>query len=113
MVLGLLPTATENILKELPVEKLTQELQQKKAARIAKGQSITDTGSEASTVVTFPQKEDDTQSLQSFASESFIMAPKEGEDRPRKSKAKLWDEIKISCMPIPWMKCACYFDDEG
>lgn len=77
------------------MEKLTQELQQKKAARIAKGQSITDAGSEASAP---PQKEDDTQSLQSFASESFVMAVKEGEERPRKSKPKLWDEIKISCM---------------
>lgn len=94
-VLALLPTATEHILEELPVEKLTQELQQKKAARIAKCQSITDAGSEVSG---FPQKEDDTQSLQSFASESFVMAAKEGEERPRKSKAKLWDEIKISCM---------------
>lgn len=80
---------------------MTQELQQKKAARIAKGQSVTDAGSEVSTPTGFPQKEDDTQSLQSFASESFIMAVKDGDDRPRKSKAKLWEEIKISCMANP------------
>lgn len=80
------------------MDKLTQELQQKKAARIAKGQSITEAGSEAPTVATFSQKDDDTQSLQSFVSESFVMAAKEGEEKPRKSKAKLWDEIKITCM---------------
>ncbi|RPB16003.1 Peroxin-3 [Morchella conica CCBAS932] len=96
-VLALLPTATEHILEELPVEKLTQELQQKKAARIAKTRSVAD-ASEASTAATFPQKDDDTQSLQSFASESFVMAAKDGEEKPRKSKNQLWDEIKISSL---------------
>lgn len=96
-VLALLPTATEHILKELPVEKIAQELQQKKAARTAKTQSVVDP-SEMSTASTFPQKDDDTQSLQSFASESFVMAAKDGEEKPRKSKTKLWEEIKISSL---------------
>lgn len=96
-VQALLPTASEYILKELPVERLTQELQQKKAARLA-GSSVTSTdgSSDVSTPVA-SAKEDDTQSLRSFASESFAGA-REGEDKPRKSKAQLWNEIKISCM---------------
>lgn len=88
------------------MEKLTNELQQKKAARIAKTGTIagtgipTDAASEASTAVTAPPKEDDAQSVQSFASESYVMAQREGEERPaKKSRGKLWDEIKISCMP--------------
>jgi peroxin-3 len=107
-VLALLPTATERILEELPVEKFTHELQQKKAARIAKSGAATptDAASEVSTAVTAPAtKEDDAQSVQSFASESYVMTQKDGEERPRKSKAKLWEEIKISCMSWP-----CSFD---
>lgn len=104
---ALLPTATQLILEELPVEKLTQELQQKKAARIAKSGAPTGaaipvgSASEASTAtgITAPGgKDDDAQSVQSFASESYVMAQREGEEKPaKKSRVKLWDEIKISC----------------
>ncbi|PUU80535.1 Peroxin-3 [Tuber borchii] len=105
-VQALLPTATQLILEELPVEKLTQELQQKKAARIAKsgapaGAAIpADAASEASTAITTPGgKDDDAQSVQSFASESYVMAQREGEEKPaKKSRVKLWDEIKISSL---------------
>jgi len=119
-VLALLPTATENIVKEFPVESLTQELQQKKAARIAKSAaaSTTDAGSDAGTPIApaiLPSvvKEDDAQSLQSFASETFSAAPgrEEGspvvaiEKMPRKTKLQLWDEIKISCAhPLSFME---------
>ncbi|KAI5790104.1 Peroxin-3 [Geopyxis carbonaria] len=100
-VQALLPTATENIIKELPVELLTQELQRKKAARIAKSVAqSTDAGSDASASIiptsTYPA-EDDTQSVKSFASESFSAA-KESEDKPRKTKIQLWEEIKISSL---------------
>lgn len=102
---ALLPTATQLILEELPVEKLTQELQQKKAARIAKSGTPAgaiipaDAASEASTAITASGgKDDDAQSVQSFASESYVMAQREGEEKPAtKSRVKLWDEIKISC----------------
>ncbi|KAA8911152.1 Peroxin-3 [Sphaerosporella brunnea] len=100
-VSALLPTATENIVKELPVEALTQELQQKKAARIAKSSGASDAGG----TVTLPTasvvslREDDTQSLQSFASETFstVLPPPTAEEKrkPRKTKLQLWDEIKI------------------
>lgn len=99
------------------MESLTHELQQKKAARIAKSTaaSTIDTASDAglapSTVAAAavaPMREDDNQSLQSFASESFSVIPGrdagEGgsagpaEKVQRKSKLQLWDEIKISCL---------------
>lgn len=120
-VLALLPTATENIVKELPVESLTQELQQKKAARIAKSTAASTTDASepgtpvASAVLPSSAKEDDTQSLQSFASETFSAVPgrEDGtrsaglvaspaaaaaaEKAPRKTKLQLWGEIKISC----------------
>ncbi|CUS11477.1 unnamed protein product [Tuber aestivum] len=105
-VQALLPTATQLILEELPVEKLTQELQQKKAARIAKSGTLAgagipiDAASEASAAITASGgKDDDAQSVQSFASESYVMAQREGEEKPaRKSRVKLWDEIKISSL---------------
>ena len=109
-VLALLPTATENIVKELPVESLTQELQQKKAARIAKSTAASTTDASdpgtpvAPAILPSVTKEDDTQSLQSFASETFSAVPgrEEGtrpavEKAPRKTKLQLWDEIKITC----------------
>jgi len=112
---ALLPTATENITKELPVESLTQELQQKKAARMARSAtaSTTDTGSDTgasiplnSSVAATPGKDEDTQSLRSFASESFSGVPQPESDSasaaaartPRKTKLQLWDEIKIASL---------------
>lgn len=94
-VLALLPTAADSVIDDLPVEKLTQELQQKKADRLAKtaAQKV-----EASNQIT-AHREDDNQSLQSFASESHVLvngATME-EEKPKKTRAQLWNEIKISC----------------
>lgn len=120
-VQALLPTATTNIVKELPVEKLTAELQRKKAARMAKSTATTDGGSDISGVVGTPSlTEDDGQSMKSFASESFIAIrdsdavsvaateqsidnvnpSTERERAPRKTKIQLWEEIKITCKMI-------------
>jgi peroxin-3 len=124
-VQALLPTATENITKELPVESLTQELQQKKAARIARSAtaSTTDAGSDTGASTSFnpsvaatPGKDEDTQSLRSFASESFNGVPQPESDSapaaaartPRKTKLQLWDEIKITCalsLHANWFGC--------
>lgn len=98
------------------MESLTHELQQKKAARIAKSaaastiDAASDAGPAPSTApapAVASVKEDDNQSLQSFASETFSAIPGrdagEGvsaalvEKSPRKTKPQLWDEIKISC----------------
>ncbi|KAL1853779.1 peroxin [Paecilomyces lecythidis] len=95
-VLALLPTATENILEALPVEELTQELQRKRAERLARigGDA---TGSEFSSA-TPSTTEDDGRSLSSFQSESFLHTSQMDGDgqRPKRSKTQLWNEVKIS-----------------
>lgn len=103
-VLALLPTATENILEALPVEELTQELQKKRAERLARlngaeAQS-SDPGS-ATTSVT----DDDGRSLASFQTDSYIhTGPSGGSSiegdgqRLKKSKAQLWNEVKITAI---------------
>ncbi|KIW16884.1 hypothetical protein PV08_04074 [Exophiala spinifera] len=92
-VLALLPTLTDNILKELPVEQLTYELQQKKAERLARASS--EGKSEASSM-----HDGDTVSMSSFQTGSFIHASQiQGEGStllPRKTKAQLWNELKIT-----------------
>lgn len=100
-VLALLPTATENILEALPVEDLTHELQQKKAARLAKLSSGEAPGSEmSSTAPSLP--EEDGRSLSSFQSDGYVhtsqLATSSTTDgqKPR-SKTQLWNELKINC----------------
>ncbi|KAF7507193.1 hypothetical protein GJ744_010875 [Endocarpon pusillum] len=99
-VLALLPNVTENILQALPVEDLTHELQQKRAERLARS------GGEGtpSILISGPSSVGDggdNSSLSSFQSSSYIHAsqltqPENGSGRPRKSKAQLWNEVKIS-----------------
>ena len=93
-VLALLPTVTENILEALPVEQLTHELQQKKAERLARvaGEGV------ASELSSGPPsiRDGDTASLSSLQSSSFIQLGDDASSRPRRSKAQLWNEIKIA-----------------
>ncbi|KAL1980389.1 hypothetical protein VTN96DRAFT_4205 [Rasamsonia emersonii] len=101
-VLALLPTATENILESLPVEELTQELQRKRAERLARLSGSDAPGSEPSS--TAPSvTDDDGRSLSSFQTESYVHASQLGDSttnggsqRPKRSKAQLWNEVKIS-----------------
>ena len=91
-MLALLPTLTENIVDALPAEQLTQELQQKKQERL---QRSADGGaaSEASSL-----RDGDTASLSSFQTGSFMhtsQLDQSGISRPRRSKAQLWNELKI------------------
>jgi peroxin-3 len=96
-VLALLPTVTENVLEALPVEQLTHELQQKKAERLARA---TGEGAHSEFSSGPPSIRDgETASLLSLQSSSFIHASQLGNDgssRPRRSKAQLWNEIKIA-----------------
>lgn len=99
-VLALLPNVTENILEALPVEHLTHELQQKKAERLARSGGE-GPPSEFSSGPPSVRDGGDNSSLSSFQSSSYIHAsqftqPENGSGRPRKSKAQLWNEIKIS-----------------
>ncbi|KAL1969004.1 hypothetical protein VTN77DRAFT_838 [Rasamsonia byssochlamydoides] len=101
-VLALLPTAAENILEALPVEDLTQELQRKRAERLARLSGSGTLGSEPSS--TAPSvADDDGRSLSSFQTESYIHASQLGDSttdgssqRPKRSKAQLWNEVKIT-----------------
>jgi len=111
-VLALLPTATENILAELETERITFELQQQKAAKLAKNEDIhpSEMGSAPPSAT-----DDDGKSTMSLQSESGIHASQMGvpsamaggdssqdsgqqAQRGKKSKLQLWNDLKISCM---------------
>jgi peroxin-3 len=91
-VLALLPTLTENIIERLPVEQLTNDLQQKRAERLARasGEGLSDSSS---------LRDGDTASISSFQTGSFVHTSQVVEadpNAPRKSKAQIWNEIKIT-----------------
>ncbi|KUL88119.1 hypothetical protein ZTR_04017 [Talaromyces verruculosus] len=99
-VLALLPTATENILEALPVEELTQELQRKRAERLARSSGSDVLTSEPSSSTAPSVVEEDGRSLTSFQADSFIHASQladstTSDERPRRSKAQLWNDVKI------------------
>ncbi|KAH7117144.1 Peroxin-3 [Dendryphion nanum] len=105
-VLAILPTATENILDAIPVEQILDELQKHKAERLARSVGPSEVASSAAPSVT----DDDGKSLTSFQSEGYVHASQiangdggtgevgEGtaEQKPKKSKAQLWNDMKIS-----------------
>jgi peroxin-3 len=113
-VLGLLPTATENILEALRVESITHELQQKRAEHLLQSAGAADVASSELSSGPPSVVDDDGRSLQSFQSESYVHASQNlaeslaGGDagqsvlqqRTQKSKVKLWNELKISCMLV-------------
>ncbi|KAG5207283.1 Peroxisomal biogenesis factor [Trichophyton interdigitale] len=103
-VLALLPTATENILGALPVEELTNELQQKRAERLAKqlngGEAA---GSEISSDP-LSTVDDDGKSLSSLRSQGYVHTSQMGDSvagdgTPRKkSRTQLWNELKVNSL---------------
>ncbi|TVY84903.1 Peroxisomal biogenesis factor [Lachnellula suecica] len=109
-VLALLPTATDNILQELQTERITFELQQQKAAKLARDGVAhpSELGSGPPSVT-----DDDARSMASLQSESGIHAsqmgipsatsagdgPQDGGQQAqklRKTKLQLWNDLKIS-----------------
>jgi peroxin-3 len=114
-VLALLPTATENIVAELETERITFELQQQKAAKLARNGEggVSDFGSTPPSVT-----DDDGRSMASMSlqSESGMHISQLGiptastttgdgiQDggqqaaKARKSKLQLWKDLKISGM---------------
>ena len=96
-VLALLPTVADHILEALPVESITNELQQQKQARL--GQNGAASASEISSVAS-----EDGRSMASFQTESYAHASQatlssSGElelPHPKKTKSQLWCELKIS-----------------
>lgn len=102
-VLALLPTASENILAALPVEELTNQLQQKKAERLAKLSAGEATTSELSSGP--PSTIDDGgKGLDNFKSRDYIQANQQlaesglsDTSTTTKSRTQLWNELKINC----------------
>lgn len=111
-MLALLPTATDNILQELQTERITFELQQQKAAKLARDGEAhpSELGSGPPSVT-----DDDGRSMASLQSESGIHTsqmgipsatsvgdgPQDGGQQAqkiRKTKLQLWNDLKISCM---------------
>jgi peroxin-3 len=110
-VLALLPTATDNILAELETERITFELQQQKAAKLARNGEPhpSELGSGPPSVTDV----DDGRSMISAQSESGIHASQIGipsqavvgdglqdggqqVQKARKTKLQLWNDLKIS-----------------
>ena len=103
-MLELLPTVAENIIEALPCEKITQQLQQKKAERLGKTAGTPekmplDLSSGTPSVV-----DEDGRSLSSFQSESYVHTSQIGASSSGNgrtglvpSKAQLWNDLKISC----------------
>lgn len=122
-VLAILPTATENILDAVPVEQVLEELQKQKAERLARSVGPSEIASSAPPSVA-DTTEDDSKSS-SIQADSYIhasqvagegesttgsveTAPGESSDdrKPKRSKAQLWNEMKISCRrpKVHWMQ---------
>lgn len=117
-VLAILPTATEKVLDAIPVEQVLEELQRQKAERLSRSVGPSEIASSAPPSVVDPT-EDGTQSSVQADSESYVHASQvalEGEGSTasgetgteavvekekgkasKKSKAQLWNEMKISC----------------
>ncbi|KAL9102914.1 MAG: hypothetical protein Q9163_002006 [Psora crenata] len=102
-VLELLPTVAENILEALPSERITQELQQRRADRLGRSAGTSDITTSELSSRTPSTKDDDSKSLSSFQSESYVHASQiatstsdGGEQRAPRSKVQLWHELKIS-----------------
>lgn len=115
-VLELLPQAVDAIMKDLPVERITAELEKKKATKLARSGSNSgsvkgdpSSAADSPSPSPAPRNDDDNQSLQSFASENFATGgySVEGGEGPSsrgsmrsrggggKSRTQLWNEIKI------------------
>lgn len=93
-----------NIVESLPSEKITQQLQQKKAERLGKKLGTSDVAPSELSSSTPSAVDEDGRSLSSFQSENYMHASQmgasssgSGESSTPSSKAQLWDELKISC----------------
>ncbi|KAL8927993.1 MAG: hypothetical protein Q9208_002068 [Pyrenodesmia sp. 3 TL-2023] len=105
-VLALLPTATESILEALPVEQITHDLQRKRAERLGRNAGTSDSVAPILSSAPSSITDDDGKSLASLQADSYVHASQmtassaeSGEpeaSRPLKSKAQLWNELKIT-----------------
>lgn len=109
-VLAILPTAAENIIERLPVEQTLGELQKQKADRLAKSSGPSDVSTADQLSAPPSVTDEDGKSLASIRSESFVHTSQMGDSsagdgslrpphplRSKRSKAAMWNEMKISC----------------
>ena len=100
-VLALLPTVVENILEALPVEDLTNELQQKRSERVTRMSGAEKTASEMSSEPP-SVTDDDGRSLASLRSEAYIHASQLAgsstgiDGQKTRTRTQLWNELKIN-----------------
>lgn len=118
-VLAILPTATEKILDAIPVEQVLEELQRQKAERLARSVGPSEIASSAPPSVVDTTEDGTRSSVQD--SESYVHASqvaleegsivsgetstdaageKDTGKASKKSKAQLWNEMKISCKSL-------------
>lgn len=109
-MLALLPSATDNILAELETERISFELQQQKAAKLARNGEL-----QASELGSGPPSmtDEDGKSAASLQSESGVHASqitvppasaidegtqdwKQQAQKTKKTKLQLWNDLKIS-----------------
>lgn len=105
-MLAILPTATENIVKALPVENTVAELQRQKAEKTAKSHSVNDVESTIAPSVSVIEDED-ARGMKSLASNvdshtdhganNNLLVPAGRETHEKKTKIQLWNEMKIYC----------------
>jgi peroxin-3 len=97
-VLALLPTIRDEIIEALPVEQITEQLQQERQERLKRlGQSE----AASSEYPSGPPSVTDDASTSSFVHASQ-MASSVGDNglRTKRSKAQLWQEMKINCKSL-------------
>ncbi len=102
-VLELLPTVAENVIEALPAERISKEIQQKKAERTGKTGAISDAAPSDFSSGTPSVVDEDGKSMTSLQSESYVHASQIGDstsslsgERPQKTKAQLWNDLKIA-----------------
>ncbi|KAB8349471.1 hypothetical protein FH972_023498 [Carpinus fangiana] len=99
-VLALLPTATDHILHELPVENITAELQARKTEKLSRSAATSELAP-SEIASTSGDANTDSVSASGFIHASQTVDSAEGEhaDRPAtpaRSKLQLWDDLKIA-----------------
>jgi peroxin-3 len=116
-VLAILPTATENILDAIPVEQVLEELQKQKAERLSRSVGPSEIGTSAPPSVADTAEDDgksDSTRMGSFVHTSQVATEGESstgtaegsadagdEKKTKKTKAQLWNEMKIGCTYLP------------
>lgn len=101
-MLALLPTIREEIIGALPVEDITNELQRQRSEKLARSAGPSEAASSDFPSAP-PSTIDDSASMSSFQTGSYIHASQMGDSQDarsllkKKSKAQLWNDMKISC----------------